>query len=125
MSTMSLKKPLGVVLGTVFTVTLSGAPLAQAAENPFAMTALPDNPIRLAEGKCGEGKCGAGKQVKHGMACMDANGDGMVTKEESMQGHAVMFDEIDVNDDGIIDNAERQQRMQHMKGCMNGKAAGR
>jgi uncharacterized low-complexity protein len=61
-------KPLAAALGTTFAVSLSMAPIANAAENPFAVTAF-QNGYMVAgehEGKCGagkdaEGKCGAGK----------------------------------------------------------------
>ena len=51
-----------------------------------------------AEGKCGEGKCG--------MAMMDTDKDGKVTKEEFMAAHEKMFAAKDTNKDGSLDAAE-------------------
>ena len=56
-------KPLAATMGAAFVVAMSQAPMAQAAENPFATTEL-QNGYKVAaqhEGKCGEGKCGEGK----------------------------------------------------------------
>jgi uncharacterized low-complexity protein len=105
---------LTVVLGTVFTVSLANTVVANAADNPFGIKSLSGGYMMLAEGKCGEGKCGAGK----GMARMDADGDGKVTKDEFIEGHKAMFDEIDQNGDGVIDQAERRAHMKNRKGCM-------
>ena len=50
------------------------------------------------EGKCGEGKCG--------MAMMDTDKDGKVSKEEFMAAHEKMFAAKDTNNDGSLDAAE-------------------
>lgn len=68
---MSKKTLIAAAVGTAFAAGLSAAPLAAAAENPFALTGLSsgyqvaDNTEKPAEGKCGaskkkdaEGKCG-------------------------------------------------------------------
>jgi Ca2+-binding EF-hand superfamily protein len=49
---------------------------------------------------------------------MDADGDGKVTREEFMQGHEAMFEKIDQNGDGVIDQAERDTHMEKMMGFM-------
>lgn len=123
MSKKTAIRPLTLVLGAVFTVSLANAASANAAENPFSMESLSDGYQTLAEGKCGEGKCGEGKcgagkggERKFGMARMDTDGDGKVTKEEFMQGHEAMFEKIDQNGDGVIDQTERGAHMK--KGCM-------
>ncbi len=61
------KKSLTLTLGGAIAASLIAAPVANAAENPFAMKAV-DSSMQLAEagkktkeGKCGEGKCSAGK----------------------------------------------------------------
>jgi uncharacterized low-complexity protein len=66
-------KPLAAALGTTFAVTLAASPMANAAENPFSVTAFDTGYMVAgdAEGKCGgdkgtegkdaEGKCGGDK----------------------------------------------------------------
>jgi uncharacterized low-complexity protein len=130
-------RPLSVALGTVFTVSLANTAITNAAENPFSMKPLSSGYMVLAEGKCGEGKCGEGKcgagkggEGMCGMARMDADGDGKVSKDEFMQGHEAMFETIDQNGDGVIDQTEREARMKKMKGfmkegkCGEGKCGG-
>jgi len=134
--------PLTVALGTVFTVSLANTTITYAADNPFSMKPLSGGYMVLAEGKCGEGKCGAGMGVesksdegkcgegKCGLNRMDADGDGKVTKDEFMQGHDAMFEKIDVNSDGFIDQTERDDHMKKMMGflkegkCGEGKCGG-
>jgi len=128
MSKKSAISPLTVALGTVFTVSLANTGIANAVENPFSMQPISGGNMMLAEGKCGEGKCG-GKGMRGegrcGMARMDADGDGKVTREEFMKGHEAMFDKIDTNGDGVIDQAEREAHMGKMRGFMKeGKCGG-
>ena len=132
MSKKTAIRPLTLALGAVFTVTLANTTIADAAENPFSMKSLSDGYLTLAEGKCGEGKCGEGKcgqgkaaERKFGMARMDTDGDGKVTKDEFMRGHEAMFEKIDLNGDGVIDQTERGAHMKK-KGCMmkEGKCGG-
>lgn len=125
MSNKSAIKPLSIALGTVFTVSLANTAISNAAENPFSMKPLADGYMmvaegKAAEGKCGEGKCGAAKAREGmcGMARMDADGDGKVSKDEFMQGHELMFEKIDQNGDGVIDTDESQAHMANMKGFM-------
>lgn len=66
-----------------------------------------------------------------GMAMMDTDGDGNVSKEEFMKGHEAKFDQIDANGDGVIDPSEREAYMQQKrkgKGgegmCGEGKCGG-
>jgi uncharacterized low-complexity protein len=128
MSKKSVNKPLTIALAAVFTVSLANTPVTNAAENPFSITPAGGGYMMLAEGKCGAGKCGAAKAAggegKCGMGRMDADGDGNVTRDEFMQGHEVMFDKIDENDDGVIDPAERAAHMTNMKGFMEGGKCG-
>jgi len=134
MSKKTAIKPLTIVLGVVFTVSLANTTITNAAENPFSIKSVSGGYIMLAEGKCGEGKCGASKdkgaEGKCGMARMDADGDGKVTREEFMKGHEAMFDKIDTNGDGVIDSAERAAQMSKMMGfmkegkCGEGKCGG-
>jgi uncharacterized low-complexity protein len=136
MSKKTAISSLSVAVSTVLTVSLANIAITNAAENPFSMKPLSGGYMMLAEGKCGEGKCGAGKggeggEGKCGMGRMDADGDGKVTREEFMQGHEAMFDKIDQNGDGVIDEAERAAHMEKMKGfmkdgkCGEGKCGGK
>ena len=121
-------RPTALALGAVFTVSLANVTVGNAAENPFSMKSLSNANTTLAEGKCGEGKCGAAKgamaaegkcgEGKCGMGRMDADGDGKVTRDEFMKGHETMFDKIDQNADGVIDQSERKKHMKKMKGFM-------
>ena len=69
MSQESTKNPLSIALGAAFATSLAAAPIASAADNPFAMSELSSGYMvadshmegKCGEGKCGEGKCGAGK----------------------------------------------------------------
>ena len=132
MSKKQVIKPLGIALGTVFTASLTQSAISNADENPFSMKPISGGYMMLAEGKCGEGKCGAGKsrEGRCGMGRMDADGDGKVTREEFMKGHEVMFDKIDQNGDGVIDQTEREAHMNKMQGfmkegkCGEGKCGG-
>ncbi|MFQ5643610.1 MAG: hypothetical protein ACE5FQ_07915 [Thiogranum sp.] len=127
-------RPFTAVLGAVFTVAMANSGIASADTNPFSMEEISGGSMVLAQGKCGAGKCGAGKAKggggKCGMARMDADGDGKVTKDEFMQGHEAMFEKIDKNNDGVIDRKERAEHMQQMKGfmkdgkCGQGKCGG-
>jgi uncharacterized low-complexity protein len=68
MSQQVIKKPLAIALGAVFVTSLAGIPVANAAENPFAMSDLTSGYVvaEMEEGKCGEGKCGGDKTKKEG-----------------------------------------------------------
>ena len=119
---MSSKKTLiSVAVGTAFAATLGTAPVAFAAENPFALKSL-DKGYMVAsnhgskakamnEGKCGEGKCG--------MSMADTNKDGKVSKEELN----AMFEKADTNKDGFVDKDEMAKMMSSMKG-MDGTMKG-
>jgi len=61
-------KPVAAALGTTFAVALAASPIANAAQNPFSVTAFDSGYMVAgdAEGKCGgdkgaEGKCGGDK----------------------------------------------------------------
>ncbi len=74
MSQKTTLKPLTLALGAAFVTSLAGTPVANAAENPFAMSDLSsgymvaemDENKMEKEGKCGEGKCGGDKTKKEG-----------------------------------------------------------
>ncbi|MGD2076211.1 MAG: low-complexity protein [Gammaproteobacteria bacterium] len=97
MSNKTVMTPLSAALGAAFVTSLAGTSLANAAENPFAMTELSNGYMvaEQAEGKCGEGKteaegkCGEGKTEAEGkcggeMKAKEAEGkcgEGKVEKE--------------------------------------------
>jgi uncharacterized low-complexity protein len=64
-------------LGSAFAISLGVAPIANAADNPFALDSLKAGygvagaDEKKADGKCGEGKCGASKHMSQ--ADKDAN----------------------------------------------------
>jgi uncharacterized low-complexity protein len=68
MSQHSTKKPLAIALGAAFVTSLAATPVANAAENPFAMSELSSGYLvaEMAGGKCGEGKCGGNKTKAEG-----------------------------------------------------------
>ncbi len=77
MSEKITRKPLAIALGAAFVTSLASAPIANAAENPFAMSELAGGYMVAdshmeggdkgkAEGKCGEGKCGGEKKEAEG-----------------------------------------------------------
>jgi uncharacterized low-complexity protein len=61
---VSKKTALSLAIGSAFATSIALAPVASAAENPFAMDSLKDGyqiaAEKSTEGKCGEGKCGGG-----------------------------------------------------------------
>ena len=84
MSQKSTKKPLAIALGAAFVTTLAGTPVANAAENPFAMSELSSGYMvaEMAEGKCGEGKCGGSAAKTEGDSAA-AEGDSAVAEGDS------------------------------------------
>jgi uncharacterized low-complexity protein len=70
-------KTLTVALGGAFAATLAVAPVAGAAENPFAMQVLPGSLVmaeagaKMKDGKCGEGKCGGKMKTESEAAAKD------------------------------------------------------
>ena len=69
---MSNKKSIiSIAVGSAFAATLGAAPIAFAADNPFAIQSLDKGYMvaaaetakdgKMKEGKCGEGKCGSMK----------------------------------------------------------------
>jgi len=87
MSQTSTKKPLAIALGAAFITSLAGTPVANAAENPFAMSELSSGYMvaEMAEGKCGEGKCG-GEKTKAEGKCGEGKCGGDKAKTEGKCG---------------------------------------
>jgi uncharacterized low-complexity protein len=112
---MSKKSLIVAAAGSAFVAGMSAAPIASAAENPFALTGLASGyqvaqATKMPAGKCGQGMCGGMKagatEAKCGAAMLDANKDGKISKDEFVNGHAAMFDAMDTNKDGSLDKAE-------------------
>jgi uncharacterized low-complexity protein len=126
---MSKKTLISTAVGTAFVASMSAAPIASAADNPFALSGLSsgyqvaDSTAKSKEGKCGgmkagEGKCGEGKC---GMSMADANKDGKISKEECDKHREVMFSTMDTNKDGFIDKAEMGKMGEGMCGGAKAK----
>ncbi|NNJ95414.1 MAG: hypothetical protein HKP57_11755 [Halobacteria archaeon] len=84
MSKKSTMKPLAAAMGAAFVTSLAAAPVANAAENPFAMSELSSGYMVASshmEGKCGEGKCGGDKAAKEGKCGEGKCGGDKATKE--------------------------------------------
>jgi uncharacterized low-complexity protein len=90
---MSKKKTIGVAVGSAFVAGMSLAPMANAADNPFALHGLQSG-YMVAEAKAPDGKCGQGKC---GGNMMDLNKDGKISKEEFMKSHETMYGPKDGN----------------------------
>jgi uncharacterized low-complexity protein len=67
------KKTLALVLGGAFAATVGMTPVANAAENPFALKTLSSGYMvadhheggeKMPDGKCGTGKCGSDMKKK-------------------------------------------------------------
>lgn len=115
------KKTIGVAAGTAFAVGVAVAPMANAAENPFALQSLHSGYMVADARKAGEAKCGQGKC---GGSMMDLDKDGKISREEFLKSHATMyglkdgdkarfmkareaeFAARDKNGDGVLDAAE-------------------
>lgn len=121
----SKKKTIGVAIGSAFAASMAVTPMANAAENPFALQGMQggymiaashmDAKMPAPEAKCGQGKCGGAAkagEAKCGMAMMDANKDGKVSRREFMKSHEAMFAAKDKNKNGFIDADEMKAAME-------------
>lgn len=129
---MSKKTLITTAVGSAFVASMAAAPLASAAENPFALSGL-SNGYQVADShtaKPMEGKCGGRKsdEAKCGMSMMDTDKDGKVSKAEFDKAHEGMFDGMDANKDGLLDQTEMGKMMQGKCGGakvpMEGKCGG-
>ena len=123
--TANTSKPLLHLIGTaVATGTLAaGSLFAMDAMASGYMQADPPK-AQAAEGKCGEGKCGGGmaKAADHegkcGMARMDTDKDGRLSRAEFAAAHKgsdEKFADHDGNGDGFITQAEMDAHHAAMK----------
>lgn len=109
---MSKQTLIAVAVGSAFAAGLAVAPVASAAENPFALSGLSSG-YQVADSQGAmpkEGKCGCmymkGGEGKCGMSMADTDKDGKVSKEEAAKHHEAMFTQMDANKDGFIDKTE-------------------
>ncbi|MDN5881994.1 MAG: hypothetical protein L0H75_00580 [Nitrosospira sp.] len=100
---------ISVAVGSALAATLGTVSAASAADSPFTVQSLDQgymlayadrvDPNKYGGGaKSGEGRCG--------MSMVDVNKDGKVTKEEFLKHHEAIFDRIDANKDGAVDQPE-------------------
>ena len=91
MSEKTTLKPLAIALGAAFVTSLASIPVANAAENPFAMSELSSGYMVAdshmeggdkgkAEGKYGEGKCGGEKKMDKEGKCGEGKCGGAKTE---------------------------------------------
>ena len=144
---MSKKTLIATAVGSAFVASMAAAPIASAAENPFALSGLSngyqvaDNKRRQTHGRqmrwhesrrgevwrheAGEMKAG---EAKCDMPMMGADKDGKISKEAFTKRHEAMFDSMDTNKDGFLDKAEMGKMMQGACGGakkpMEGKCGG-
>ena len=60
--------------------------------------------------------------MKMDMKMMDTNGDGMISKEEFMKYHEMMFDKMKKNKSGMVDMKAMEMMHHEMGGKQKGKS---
>lgn len=60
--------------------------------------------------------------MKMDMKMMDANGDGMISKDEFMKYHEMMFDKMKKNNSGMVDLKDMEMMHQNMQMMHKGMA---
>ena len=87
MAKINKLNPLAATVGAAVVASALSAPIANAAENPFATTDLASGYLVAdghAEGKCGEGKCGEDKKAEG--QCGEKKGEGKCGEEKKGEG---------------------------------------
>lgn len=107
------KTMISLAVSSAFAATLSAVPLTSTAASPFEIQSLDKgyilayadrvDPNKYGGAKSGEAKSGEGRC---GMSMVDVNKDGKVTKDEFLKHHEAIFDRIDANKDGAVDQPE-------------------
>ena len=102
------KTMISLAVSSAFATTLGAVPIASAAESPFAAQSIDKGYMLAYADKVDANKYGGAKsgEGKCGMSMVDINKDGKVTKEEFLKHHEAIFDRIDANKDGAIDQPE-------------------
>lgn len=106
---------ISLAVGSAFAATLGIASVVSAAENPsenpFAARTLDKGYVlayadRVDPNKYGGGGVPKTSEGRCGMSMVDANKDGKVTKQEFLKHHEAIFDRMDTNKDGAVDQPE-------------------
>lgn len=102
------KTMISLAVGSAF-AALGAVPLASAADSPFTAQSLDKGTILAYADKVDPNKYGGGAKSgegRCGMSMVDTNKDGKVTKQEFMKHHEAIFDRMDANKDGAVDQPE-------------------
>lgn len=111
------KSRISAVIGSILATGLSASPIVFAgdseadgkADNPFVMQSLNERYVVAYADRVDPSKYGAGAKPIEGscgMSLADKNKDNKVTKEEFLNHHEGIFNKIDANKDGAVDQAE-------------------
>jgi uncharacterized low-complexity protein len=104
-----------IAVGSAFATSLGAAPAAGAADDLFAVQTLDRGYMLAYADKVDPNKYGGSKpeyggakspEGNCGMSKLDVNKDGKVTKQEFLKHHEAIFDSIDTNKDGAVDQPE-------------------
>lgn len=103
------KTMISLAVGSAFAASLGAVPLASAADSPFTAQSLDKGTMLAYADKVDPNKYGGGAKSgegRCGMSMVDTNKDGKVTKQEFMKHHEAIFDRMDANKDGAVDQPE-------------------
>ncbi len=103
------KNLMAMTVGTILLAVLS-APVFSAADS----AATSDHQHSGGQSAAKNGNHHSHHQCEHKMAAVDANKDGKISKDEFMKHHETMFDKMDTNKDGFLDEKEMHHMMDHM-----------
>ena len=123
-------KPAAVAVALASGILLAGSTFAMEPLAQGYLLAAPEA-AKAGEGKCGEGKCGgqaakAAHEGGCGMAKMDTDKDGRLSRAEfdaAHKGSEEKFAGHDLDGDGFITQAEMDKHHADMKAKGDGKAA--
>lgn len=109
------KSLISIAVGSAFVTSLGTAP-ADAADDPFTVQTLDKGYMLAYADRVDPNKYGGGSKPGYGeaksaegncgMSKLDVNKDGKVTKQEFLKHHETIFDSIDANKDGAVDQPE-------------------
>ncbi len=109
-------KPITTAIGAVFVTSALMTSTATAEDSPFQMTDLSSG-YMVADGHGDKKMCKMKKMKK-----MDADGDGVVSKDEFMAHAEKKFSRKDKDGDGVISAEEMKSMKKHKEGkCGEGK----
>jgi uncharacterized low-complexity protein len=108
------KSLISFAVGSAFVTSLGTAP-ADAADDLFTVQTLDRGYMLAYADRVDPNKYGGSKPASDaaksaegncGMSRLDVNKDGKVTKQEFLKHHETIFDSIDANKDGAVDQPE-------------------